>query len=116
MSRYHYRQKVALLKQYRELKTEEDRHRFLQEHGSGVMFDLPPAEYPVGYPELKPCQCGSNDLAEEYLDRFTISDVRIRCLKCGRHTAYVGVPWTARKLWNAGEIFGPDYEHKRRKQ
>lgn len=108
MSRYSPSQREKLLKLYRRLLTDEDRHNFLQTYGSGGTFGLPPAEYPTEYPELTPCMCGSSDLHLEHFRRFTISDVRVCCRSCGRHTAYAGIAWTARKLWNAGEIFEPE--------
>lgn len=96
-----------LLKLYRQLKTDEDRHNFLITHGSAATIGIPPAEYPKGYPELIPCTCAKPDPHLEYLRRFTISDVRVCCSSCGRRTAWAGTEWTARKLWNAGEVYEP---------
>ena len=51
-----------LLRQYRRLETDEDRCRFLSEHGSAATIGLAPAEYPSGCPELEACTCANPDL------------------------------------------------------
>lgn len=107
MRKYSRRESEQLLKLYRLAPDDKARHEFLQIYGGGGLFGLPAAEYPTTVPELRPCECGNADLHAEELRTMTLPDYRIFCPVCGRHTAYAGLIWTARKLWNAGEIFEP---------